>query len=133
MPQSPIPTGFFKQFKVSGALCTMSDGILLPDKVNGEFEQYLYGLQNGKQVLLGHHPFPALNIGDTVSLTQYVFVSREDGTQRRQLATWEALREYLSQGWVIGTDRYPGVKLWLASKGHNLRRPLETVYVFSRE
>ena len=104
-------------------------------KVNGAFDDYRFCVQNGRQVLLGHHftgdqeALPKTGIvswsGGSINT---VFVSKEDRGPRH-VQTWEELREALKDGWLIGTRRSPGVKIYFADNGRNNRREADRILV----
>jgi hypothetical protein len=104
--------------------------------VQGAFDNYRFCVQNGRQVLLGHHDLR--NGSGEISTTPFeyskgsavntVFVSQEDRGPRHA-QTWEELREALKEGWLIGTRRYPGVKICFADNGRNFRREAERILV----
>jgi len=101
--------------------------------VTGSFDNFLYCAANGRQLLLGHHGREAVRPDHVIQaegfpFLNYVFVSK-DPQHHRHAATWEELRDYLEQGWVIGTERYPGVKIWFASTARNSRREPERIFV----
>lgn len=101
-------------------------------RVTGPFDSYLYCVANGRRVLLGHQDTPTITEGHRVvirgSYIDSVFVSRGN-YRHRDRTTWEELREAVSEGWVIGTERYPGVKIWFCSAGRNSRREPERIFV----
>jgi hypothetical protein len=92
---------------------------LEPGDVSGSFDHYRYCAANGREVLLGHHQYPPVN---SVSVSK-------GPHHHRSARTWEQLREYLRDGWVIGTERYPGVNLWFVSSGRNSRREVDRIFV----
>jgi hypothetical protein len=104
--------------------------------VQGAFDNYRFCVQNGRQVLLGHHTLISgrrdiLKTSFAVSSrssVNTVFVSKE-ARGPRHAQTWEELREVLKEGWLIGTRRYPGVKICFADNGRNFRREAERILV----
>jgi hypothetical protein len=104
-------------------------------KVNGAFDNYRFCVQNGRQVLLGHQftggkeTLPKTqSVFWTGKLVNTVFVSKKDRGPRH-VQTWEELREALKEGWLIGTRRSPGVKIYFADSGRNNRREAERILV----
>jgi len=96
----------------------------------GTFGKYLYCLKNGKQVLFGHsNPYP-VGPGSRVTSTQCVFITKGI-PYKRNVATWEDLKAYLEQGWNIGTEKRPGIKVWYPLTGRNYRRDPKDIYVFA--
>ena len=113
------------------AIGTISECIQNPD-VTGDLIDYDYFVLNGRRVLLGHYDFPefakdaqVVEIGGMK--INAIFVTQ--GNRKRHVTTWEELRLLLAEGWVIGTERRPGVKIWFASSGRNSRRGPEKIYV----
>ena len=111
------------------AVCTFAEAISRPD-ITGNFGDFLYCAQNGQQVLLGHSGPELLGTGGSATASHSVFMSKDDGSWHRSPVTWEELRDLLSQGWVLGTDRRPGIKTWYPHNGRNWRLTPEDVYVF---
>lgn len=115
----------------SAAIGTIAECIQNPE-VAGDLIDYDYFVLNGRRVLLGHYDFPAVG-ADTDSVEiggshiNSIFVTQ--GNRRRSVTTWEELRSLLAEGWVIGTERRPGVKIWFASTGRNSRRDPAKIYV----
>jgi hypothetical protein len=100
--------------------------------LSGEFDKFQYCVRNGRQVLLGHHDnSPILeSIKIATSHTEsvnYIFMSR--GKKHLNAYTWNEVRDLLLNGWIIGTERYPGVKIWFASTGRNSRRDMKHIFV----
>ena len=96
------------------------------------FDNFQYCVANGRQVLLGHHGHGPIQQDWKIEFqhtksVNYMFVSK--GTHYRKAYTWMELRELLYEGWIIGTQRYPGVKIWFASTGRNSRREIERIFV----
>lgn len=96
------------------------------------FDNFQYCVANGRQVLLGHHGHGPIQQDWKIEFPRtksvnYMFVSK--GTNYRKAYTWMELRELLYEGWIIGTQRYPGVKIWFASTGRNSRREIERIFV----
>lgn len=112
------------------AIGTISD-LIKNEAISGSFGDYLYGLRSKKQVLLGHEYPSPVSPGGTVGSAQYIFVTK--GIQyKRHAETWEDLRELLDQGWIIGTERRPGVKIWYPVLGRNHRRDPDDIFVFRK-
>lgn len=116
------------------ALGTIAECVSNP-AVTGSFDNFEYCAANGRQLLLGHHDIDAVRPGHVIRAESfqspslnYVFVSK-DPQHQRHAATWQELRYYLEESWVIGTERYPGVKIWFASTARNSRRELERIFV----
>jgi len=118
----------YDQLDPDKAIGTMEE--LLQNGVGkGAFGKYLYCLKNGKQVLLGHSNPSPIGPGGRVSSTQCVFITKGI-PYKRNVATWEDLKEYLEQGWIIGTQKRPGIKVWHPLTGRNYRRDPMDIYVF---
>lgn len=118
-----------EDLRSSDAFCTLEEAIARPD-ITGCFGDYLYCVKNGRQVLLGHGGnLEPMSPGSVVTTVQSVFVTKGP-YQHRNPETWEALRDYLNQGWIIGTVKQPGIKLWFADNGRNNRRTPERLFVF---
>lgn len=118
---------------VDRAVGTIADCLKRED-IGGPFDDFKYCVANGREVLLGHQPFPRVRPGEVREMrtsdptVNSVFVSK--GLPRhRSASTWEELRRYLREGWVIGTERYPGVKFWFVSSGRNGRREANRILV----
>jgi hypothetical protein len=100
--------------------------------LSGAFDKFQYCVRNGRQVLLGHHDngpiLESIKIATSHSKSvNYIFMSK--GKQYRSAYTWNEVRDLLLDGWIIGTERYPGVKIWFASTGRNSRRDMKHVFV----
>jgi hypothetical protein len=98
----------------------------------GEIDKFQYCVRNGRQVLLGHHNIGPIHESLIIKTAHrrsvnYIFMSR--GKQHRSLYTWNEVRDLLLDGWIIGTERYPGVKIWFASTGRNSRRDMKHIFV----
>lgn len=115
----------------SAAIGTIAECIQNPE-ITGDLIDYDYFVLNGRRVLLGHHDFPGFD-GDTEvveiggSNVNAIFVTQ--GNRKCNVTTWEEVRSLLTEGWVIGTDRRPGVKIWFASTGRNSRRDPSKIFV----
>ncbi len=97
------------------------------------FDSFQYCVANGRQILLGHHGYKSVQQDCKIESlnnksVNYIFVSR--GTYHQKAYTWLELRDLLYEGWRIGTQRYPGVKIWFASTGRNSRRDMDRIFVF---
>jgi hypothetical protein len=128
--------------EVESAIGTLAECIEQED-ILGSFDDYKYCAANGRQVLLGHHSGVRIDPGEIrrirnlsrgkkgkVNSVNSVFVSK--GLHHHKAAyTWEELREYLQNGWVIGTERYPGVKICFLSTDRNFQRKAERIFVLS--
>jgi hypothetical protein len=100
--------------------------------LNGALDKFQYCVRNGRQVLLGYHgngPILESVIIETPirKSVNYIFMSK--GKQHRNAYTWNEVRNLLIDGWIIGTERYPGVKIWFASTGRNSRRDMKHIFV----
>lgn len=114
------------------SICSLAEAINNP-QISGRFGDYLYCVKNGRQVILGHGDWEQpLHENHRLITAQTVFMSKNDGNYHRRPSTWEEMRELLSQGWVLGTNRYPGIKIWYPDNGRNYRRSPEEIYVFER-
>jgi len=116
----------------SAAIGTIAECIQNPD-VTGDLINYTFFVLNGRRVLLGHYVFsPVQNTPNGLVIIEgedinSIFMTQ--GNRKRHVTTWEELRSRLAEGWVIGTERYPGVKIWFASTARNGRRGPEKIYV----
>jgi hypothetical protein len=100
--------------------------------LSGAFDKFQYCVRNGRQVLLGHHDFGPILESRIIESphrksVNYIFMSK--GKQYRIAYTWNEVRYLLLDGWIIGTERYPGVKIWFASTGRNSRRDMKHIFV----
>lgn len=96
------------------------------------FDYFQYSVKNGRQVLLGHHDNGPVDSNLTIEKpytksVNHIFMSK--GRQYRKAYSWAELRDLLFDGWIIGTERYPGVKIWFASTGRNSRRETDRILV----
>jgi hypothetical protein len=114
------------------AIGTIAECIQNPD-VSGDLIDYDYFVLNGRRVLLGHYDFPPVaSVPSGLSIVEggninSIFVTQ--GNRKRNVTTWDELRALLSDGWVIGTERRPGVKIWFASTARNSRRDPDKIFV----
>jgi hypothetical protein len=121
------------KLNVNAAIGTIADCVER-EYVKGSFDDFRYCVANGREVLLGHHQVPQVKPGEiremrtSDSSVNSVFVSKGPN-HHRSASTWEELREYLREGWVIGTERYPGVKFWFVSSGRNSRREANRIFI----
>ena len=101
------------------------------EAIEGALGDYLYAWKNGQQILIGSRQQEgALPDDSVVVTTSFVFMSKDDGRQQRRPTTWNDLRALLAEGWVVGTDKKPGVKAWYPKTGRSIRRQLQDIYVF---
>jgi len=120
---------FSEDLRSEDSLYTLAEAIQRPD-ITGRFDYYLYCVENGRQVLLGHNSIvEPMGPGSTASTIQYIFVT-QGNTHHHRTETWEELRDYLRQGWIIGTVKQPGAKLSFMDTGRNNRRVPERIFVF---
>ena len=97
------------------------------------FDNFQYSVENGRQVLLGHHdngPVKSemrMEHPNTESVN-YIFMSKS--RQYCKAYSWVELKKLLFDGWIIGTERYPGVKIWFVSTGKNSRRETGRILVY---
>jgi len=114
------------------AVCTFAEAIL-DERISGNFGDYFYCVKNGRQVVFSQGYSEPMGVGSRISTVHDVFMSKNDGCYYHHPATWEELRELLKQGWVIGTDRRPGVKFCFPDNGRNFRRLPEHLFVFNKK
>jgi len=98
--------------------------------VEGALGDYIFAWKNGQQILIGSRQQEALTEESVVGTTPFVFMSKDDGRQQRRPTTWSDLRALVAEGWVVGTDRKPGVKGWYPKTGRSIRRQMQDIYVF---
>lgn len=103
---------------------------LQDETVEGALGDYLYAWKNGQQILIGTRQQGALLEESVLETTAFVFMSKDEGRQQRRPSTWNELRALLAEGWVVGTDRKPGVKGWYPQTGRSIRRQMQDIYVF---
>jgi len=97
--------------------------------VTGELIDYCFFVANGRRILLGHYDFPAITSFTEISGAGINAIFVTQGNRKKHITTWENLRAHLKDGWIIGTVRYPGVKIWFASTGKNSRRDADKILV----
>lgn len=102
--------------------------------VSGLFDRFEFSALKGRQILLGHHvfetPYDIIELGAPGGVNQ-VFITY--GNKTRQVYSWEELRAYLREGWILGTDRYPGIKICFANSGRNSRRDSDQILVYKAQ
>jgi hypothetical protein len=110
------------------------------EDITGRFDKYRYCAANGRQVLLGHHngldgiePGHVIEVhllrrGESKGVANSVFISK-GLNYHRQVDSWEELRRFMKEGWIIGTERHPGLKICFADKGRNYRRRANRIFV----
>lgn len=115
---------------VGQALGTVYNCLAQPG-ITGSFDGYEFSALNGRQILLGHHgfetPYDIIHL-DTPKGVNWVFITY--GNKKRKVHSWEELRSCLREGWILGTDRYPGIKICFVSSGKNSRRDSDQLLVF---
>ena len=121
-----------EQLDVRDAIGTLQDCSQKSD-LEGALGDYQYAWKTGRQILLGsHNQQQALEVDSRVSMTQVIFLSKDNGRLQRRATTWGELRDLLAEGWVVGTDRSPGVKCFYPSTGRAIRRRMEDIFVFRK-
>jgi len=124
-------TKIVTSLSAASALCTFADAIKNKD-ITGRFSAFMYCVRNGRNVLLGHGYGDKMEAGGLVSYNYGVFITKEDGRYKKNVYTWEELRQYLSEGWILGTDRKQGVKVHFPNSGRNNRLQPERIYIFQK-
>ncbi len=124
-------TKIITSLSISSALCTFADAIKNLD-ITGSFGNFMYSVKNGRQVLLGHGYGDKLDAGTIDTNNHSVFITRQDGRYKKHVITWEELRQYLSEGWVLGTERRQGIKVNFPDSGRNNRLQPERIYLYQK-
>jgi hypothetical protein len=124
-------TKIITSLSASSALCTFADAIKNTE-ITGHFGDFLYCMDNGRQVFLDHANGGKLATGTLITYNCSVFITKQDGLYKKHVQTWEELRQYLSEGWVLGTDRKQGIKVNFPDSGQNNRLQPEKIYLLQK-
>ena len=127
---------FSDDLSLDNAICSFSDAIE-NKKITGCFGDYLYSV-NGNQIILDnldlYYRFQEYDLVISITGYQRVLMSKagSSGKYRRQVQTWEDLRQALEEGYVIGTDKKRGIKTFRLKSGTNYSYSPEDIFVFDK-
>ena len=125
--QDQRSTIVYGQIDISTAFETFADAIN-DANFTGNFGEYLYCNKNGRQILLGYHDGTKMELGYEIVYVHPVFISKDHGSYKKNVRTFEELRSHLSEGWMIGTNRRQGIRISFTDKTENRR--LDPRYIF---
>lgn len=102
--------------------------------IKGSFDNFKFAVSNCRQIVLNHQNlYRDKDMGSIAKImgnANTVFVMNEEG-KNRKATTWEELRDYLKQGWFVGTKKTPGIKFsFIGGSRKNYRRDASRILVF---